>query len=174
MAGSYNGRAVPRAFRIVDVFTDRPLAGNQLAVVLDGDGMDPATMQAIAREFNFSETTFVTAAGVEGCDRAVRIFTPTRELPVAGHPIVGTALVLHDEGMVGTRMVLELGIGPTPVEIDAGNQAWMTFPPATFGTGRLDPTRLASAVTLANEDVRADLPAQVVSCGNEFVFLPLA
>jgi trans-2,3-dihydro-3-hydroxyanthranilate isomerase len=82
-------------FKIADVFTERPLAGNQLAVVLGADALDDGTMQAIAREFNFSETTFVTADSDPGCDWRVRIFTPDTELPMAGHPTVGTAEVLR-------------------------------------------------------------------------------
>src|SRR5439155_13068444 len=91
------------AFRLVDVFTDRPLAGNQLAVVLDAEGVDDGTMQGLAREFNFSETTFVLPATQSGCDVRVRIFTPVYELPMAGHPTVGTAVVLHAEGRIGER-----------------------------------------------------------------------
>src|SRR5918912_3073405 len=111
-------------FRLVDVFTERPFAGNQLAVLLDADAVEPARMQAIAREFNFAETTFVVASEHPGCDMRVRIFTPDEELPMAGHPTIGTALVLQAEARIGERVTFELGVGPTPVSID-GRRAEM-------------------------------------------------
>jgi trans-2,3-dihydro-3-hydroxyanthranilate isomerase len=161
-------------FRIVDVFTERPLAGNQLAVVLDADGLDEASMQAIAREFNFSETTFVTASADPGCDWRVRIFTPAYELPMAGHPTVGTAAVLRDEGIAGVRLVFELGVGPTPVEFRGGGLVWMTQPEARFLATVEDTALVASALSLAPEELRGDLPVEVVSCGNPFMLVPIA
>jgi trans-2,3-dihydro-3-hydroxyanthranilate isomerase len=161
-------------FRIVDVFTDRPLAGNQLAVVLDAEGLDQETMQAIAREFNFSETTFVMPTQQPGCDWRVRIFTPFVELPMAGHPTVGTAVVLRQEGMVGDQLTFELGVGPTPVAFDGEGLAWMTQPEARFVTTVDDRALVASALSLRPDDLRGDLPAQVVSCGNELLFVPLS
>ncbi len=162
------------SFKIVDVFTDRPLAGNQLAVVLDAGGLQTGSMQAIAREFNFSETTFVTPSQQAGCDWRVRIFTPLIELAMAGHPTVGTAVVLHELGMAGAEVVFELGVGPTPVAFDGDGLAWMTQPEATFGAIVEDRELLASALSLSPEEIRADLPTQVVSCGNEFLFVPLS
>jgi trans-2,3-dihydro-3-hydroxyanthranilate isomerase len=85
---------MPRRYEILDVFTDRPLAGNPLAVVLDTEGLDGGAMQRIAREFNLSETTFVLPAQNPAHTAAIRIFTPARELPFAGHPTVGTAVCL--------------------------------------------------------------------------------
>jgi trans-2,3-dihydro-3-hydroxyanthranilate isomerase len=160
-------------FRIVDVFTDRPLAGNQLAVVLDAQGLEPARMQAVAREFNFSETTFVLPATQPGCDWRVRIFTSVYELPMAGHPTVGTAVVLRSEGRLGARGVFELGVGPTPVETDGAGSAWMTQKEASFGPEVNDLRGLAAALRLREDDIRTDLPTQVVSTGNEFLMLPL-
>jgi trans-2,3-dihydro-3-hydroxyanthranilate isomerase len=161
-------------FKIVDVFTERPLAGNQLAVVLDAEGLDPASMQAVAREFNFSETTFVTSSQEQGCDWRVRIFTPLYELPMAGHPTIGTAVVLRQEGRIDSEVVLELGVGPTPVAFDSEGLAWMTQPEARFGQEVEDRELLASALSLTAQDLRHDLPAQVVSCGNEFLFVPIS
>jgi len=113
-----------RRFFILDVFTDRPLAGNQLAVVVDAEGLETAAMQAIAREFNFSETTFVLPAegGGDGTRRRVRIFTPGRELDFAGHPTIGTAWVLAEAGIVDRhgddgRVVLIENAGEVPVEL---------------------------------------------------------
>ncbi len=160
-------------FRIVDVFTDRALAGNQLAVVLGAEGLDGALMQAVAREFNFSETTFVMPATLEGCDWRVRIFTPTSELPMAGHPTIGTAVVLRQEGAIGERAVFELGVGPTPVEVD-GSVAWMTQREAEFLGTQADLDGLARALRLARDDILDSPPAQVVSTGNQFLLVPLA
>jgi trans-2,3-dihydro-3-hydroxyanthranilate isomerase len=161
-------------FRIVDVFTERPLAGNQLAVVLDADGLDEPSMQAIAREFNFSETTFVTASDDPGCDWRVRIFTPAYELPMAGHPTVGTAAVLRDEGIAGVRLVFELGVGPTPVEFGGDGLVWMTQPEARLLATVEDTALVASALSLSPEELRDDLPVEVVSCGNPFMLVPIA
>lgn len=107
---------MPRRYKIYDVFTDRPLTGNPLAVVLDADGLDGASMQAISREFNLSETAFVEPSANPAHSASVRIFTPTRELPFAGHPTVGTAICLARERFDGPGehdavVVLEEGIG---------------------------------------------------------------
>ncbi|HEX6350226.1 MAG TPA: PhzF family phenazine biosynthesis protein [Candidatus Dormibacteraeota bacterium] len=161
-------------FKILDVFTDRPLSGNQLAVVLDAERLDLNTMQALAREFNFSETTFVMPATQPGCDVRVRIFTPVNELPMAGHPTVGTAIVLHRQGVIGRQAVFELGVGPTPVELDAEGRAWMTQKEATFGPELEDRSGFAAALGLQADEVRSDLPTLAVSTGNQFLLLPLA
>src|SRR5216683_1633823 len=117
------------AYRLIDVFTDRPLAGNQLAVVLEAGGLSSELMQAIAREFNLSETTFVTPSSEPGCDWKVRIFTPDRELPMAGHPVVGTAMVLGREGLASGKLVFELGVGPTPVGVGSARPEMLQAPP---------------------------------------------
>ena len=103
-----------------DVFTDRRFGGNPLAVLTDARGLDDATMQAIAREFNFSETTFVTAPVDRRHTARVRIFTPGGELPFAGHPTVGTAFVLSSIGAApgADEVVFEEGVGPVHVRID--------------------------------------------------------
>jgi trans-2,3-dihydro-3-hydroxyanthranilate isomerase len=106
-----------RRYRIFDVFTDRPLAGNQLAVVLDADGLDTSAMQAIGREFNLSETVFVLPAANAAHTASVRIFTPAQELPFAGHPTVGAAVCLARERFAGASgqdavIVLEEAVGP--------------------------------------------------------------
>ena len=161
------------AFRLLDVFTDRPLAGNQLAVVLDAEGLEADRMQAIAREFNFSETTFVTASAVDGCDWRVRIFTPLMELPMAGHPTIGTAVVLEALGRAFERTVFELGVGPTPVRVRA---AWaeMDQQRPTFGAQHPDPAALAAALSIEAEEILATgLPVQSVSTGLAHVIVPV-
>lgn len=114
-----------RRFVTLDVFTARPHAGNPLAVVLDSEGLDSAAMQAIAREFNLSETVFVAPPANPAHRAAIRIFTPGQELPFAGHPTVGTAalLALRDaaEGRAADRLVLEEKVGLVPCAVTLGN-----------------------------------------------------
>ncbi|MBN9020551.1 MAG: PhzF family phenazine biosynthesis protein [Rhizobiales bacterium] len=118
-----------RRYAILDVFTSRPLAGNPLAVVLDAEGLDDARMQAIAAEFNLSETVFVLPPERSVHSAAIRIFTRTRELPFAGHPTVGTAILLGLEraaaGMGNGEMVmvLEEKIGPVRCGVSLAGEA---------------------------------------------------
>jgi trans-2,3-dihydro-3-hydroxyanthranilate isomerase len=173
---------VSREYRLVqvDVFTDRPLAGNPLAVVLAARGLADAEMQAIAREKNLAETTFVLPPTRSDCAARVRIFTPTRELPFAGHPTLGTAWVLATEGLLppGTRhLALEEGIGPVPVDFEGAPErpafVWMTHGEATFGPEAKDRAAIAAALGLDKADLRPDAPIQAVSTGNAFLFVPL-
>jgi trans-2,3-dihydro-3-hydroxyanthranilate isomerase len=132
----------------LDVFTEQPLAGNPLAVVLDGDGLDEGRMQAIAGELGLSETVFVTG----GASR-LRIFTPATELPLAGHPVVGASVELARRGLIpaeGTH-VFETGMGETPVSL-SGGKATMTQ--AAFDPGRaLEPEALAPLLGLGADEV---------------------
>jgi trans-2,3-dihydro-3-hydroxyanthranilate isomerase len=167
------------AFVQVDVFTDRPLTGNSLAVVLDGGGLAAEEMQAIAREMNLAETTFVFPSTRSDCAARLRIFTPGRELPFAGHPTLGTAWVLASRGLVppGTRrFALEEGIGPVPVELEGDPRrpsfVWMSQQAATFGP-ELDRPGVARALGLEASDLRPGAPVQPVSTGNSFVFVAL-
>ena len=175
---------MPRSYRYLhlDVFTDRRFAGNQLAVFLDGRGLTSGEMQTIATEMNFSESTFVLQPEAPGTDVRVRIFTPGAELPMAGHPTIGTAFALARAGVIGPsdpRVVFGLGVGPTPVDLtwtdDELSFAWMTQLPPTFGP-RLDAAdRAAAALRLPTEAVsRTDLPVQLVSCGVPYLIVPLA
>jgi len=104
-------------FYTLDVFTDQRFGGNPLAVVLDGDELDGPMMQTIAREFNLSETVFVLKPENEAHTARLRIFTPARELPFAGHPTVGTAILLAQLKDVEGAVVLEEGVGPVPVDV---------------------------------------------------------
>jgi trans-2,3-dihydro-3-hydroxyanthranilate isomerase len=151
-------------YSIVDVFAEAPFGGNPLAVVRDAARLDTATMQAIAREMNLSETTFVTA---EARDRAtVRIFTPYEEMPFAGHPTLGTAWVLSG----GNRpFTLALKAGEVPVHFENGC-AWMTPPPAKLGTGV--PARVAArSIGLAESDLDASIGPCYVTCGPKFLLV---
>jgi trans-2,3-dihydro-3-hydroxyanthranilate isomerase len=161
------------AYRIVDVFTERAFAGNQLAVVLDAEGLEPDRMQVIAREFNFSETTFVTPSAAAGCDWRVRIFTPNAELPMAGHPTIGTTVTLAALGRVAERTVLELGVGPTSVRVRPGWAEMDQRPPA-FGPEHPDPAALAEALSIGADDLAGpELPPQSVSTGLPHLMVPV-
>src|SRR5262245_58707633 len=103
-----------------DVFTDTPFEGNQLAVFTDARGLSAQQMQALAREMNFSESTFILPAEAQGTDIRMRIFTPGSELPMAGHPTIGSTFALAHEGVIAAgrnRFVFGLGVGPTTVEL---------------------------------------------------------
>lgn len=163
---------VPVPFRIVDVFTPRPLAGNQLCVVPDPAELDAEAMQAIAREIGFSETTFVTEAA--GDRYAMRIFTPGSELPFAGHPTLGTAFVLVSEGRISspTTQVVAAGEIPVQVDLDAGF-AWMTQLPAEFGAPFEERELIAGAIGLGAADLHEDLPISTVSTGLHITIVPV-
>jgi trans-2,3-dihydro-3-hydroxyanthranilate isomerase len=172
-----------RSYRYLhyDVFTDHLFGGNQLAVVLDGRGLSSAVMQAIAKEMNFSETTFVLPADRPDTDVRMRIFTPGDELPMAGHPTIGSTFALARAGVIESgraRFVFGLGIGPVPVTLEWHGDdlrfAWMTQPNPVFGELRIDPATAAAALSLPPQAVAdTDLPVQVVSCGVPFLFVPL-
>ena len=151
---------------IVDVFAETRYAGNQLAVVRDCAGLSAEAMQAIAREMNFSETTFVVE---ESATRAkVRIFTPGEELPFAGHPTIGTAWVL---GHRQPSYRLELAAGDVEVQFDgAAGIAWMTPPTPALGE-RFAPERAARLLGLKVADLDPTLPPQLVAIGPKFVFV---
>lgn len=160
------------AFRLVDVFTPRPLGGNQLCVVPDAGELDDGEMQAIAKEIGFSETTFVTEAA--GGRYAMRIFTPGRELPFAGHPTLGTAFVLVSEGRVSTPATQVIAAGEIPVEVDVeANTAWMTQLPAEFGPIFRDRELIASAIGLTTADLDPDHPVRTVSTGLPTTIVPV-
>ena len=165
--------------RWVDVFTQRALAGNPLAVVLEADGLSTAQMQAIARETNLSETTFVLPPEKRGHAAKVRIFTPYVELPFAGHPTVGTGWVLLDEGLVGSNadaFTLEEGVGPIPVRVDRGGGEvvlWMSHPPVRFGEVIEEREDMVAALRLRVGDLLPEAPIQIVSTGVPFVYVAL-
>lgn len=178
---------MPRSYRYLhyDVFTDHLFGGNQLAVVLDARGLDAGTMQAIANEMNFSETTFVLPAERPETDVRMRIFTPADELPMAGHPTIGSTFALAHTGAIAPgreRFVFGLNIGPTPVALtwDADTRstltfAWMTQLRPTFGAPLDDIAMAARALSLPTDAIAATgAPVRVVSCGVPFLFVPLA
>jgi len=161
-----------------DVFSSNPLEGNSLAVVSDARGLSDAAMQAIAKEMNLSETTFVfpRAAEIERQSGVrVRIFTVEEELPFAGHPTLGTAFALRGESGA-TEITLELNVGKVPVRFEetAGSPTFgeMTQVDPTFGV-RHDREAMARATGLRVEDFDSSLPIETVSTGLPYVVTPL-
>jgi trans-2,3-dihydro-3-hydroxyanthranilate isomerase len=171
-----------RKFFTLDVFTRRRFAGNPLAVVLDAQGLDGASMQSIAREFNLSETVFMLPPADKAHRAKLRIFTPARELPFAGHPTVGSAVLLNRiDGIAGKRNIMvEEGIGPVrctveAIDADSGSACFeLARLPAQTGSTS-PPAAMAAALGLGERDIGFDSfkPARW-SAGNEFTFVPLA
>jgi trans-2,3-dihydro-3-hydroxyanthranilate isomerase len=175
---------VPRSYRYLhyDVFTAELFGGNQLAVFLDGRGLAANAMQAIAKEMNFSETTFILPAEQRGTDFRLRIFTPSAELPMAGHPTIGSAFALARAGVLEPArkdFIFGLGLGPTPVAL-TWHGSDLTFASMTqrlpmFAKPIADPAGAARALGLPQAAVAgAGLPVQVVSCGLPYLMIPLA
>lgn len=168
----------PRSYRyrVVDVFTEEPLQGNALAVFPDACGMSDEIMQRIARELNLSETVFVLPPSRTDCVAALRIFTPSRELMFAGHPTVGTAFVLLDEGIVTSgrdHFSVEEKVGPVPVRLEHGHRPllWLTTPPIAFGP-TFDRKYCADLLGLRASDL-IDVPPQLGTAGNPTIFIAL-
>ncbi|MEN3330737.1 MAG: trans-2,3-dihydro-3-hydroxyanthranilate isomerase [Blastocatellia bacterium] len=171
------------SFIIADVFTEKQFGGNQLAVFTDATGLDTETMQNIAREMHFSETTFLFPPE-SGGDYRVRIFTPEQELPFAGHPLVGTGYVVAAERMKDwseptTTVILEANIGPITVEVNtqpphAGHTV-MTQPlPIVKGTIS-DVAALAQALSLDAAEIESTgLPVEAIHNGITVIIVPLA
>lgn len=172
-----------RRFYQLDVFTRRRYQGNPLAVVTDADGLSPARMQAIATEMNLSESVFVQKPTTNRALARLRIFTTRTELPLAGHPVIGTWFLLAELGVVpaqegAVHVQQQTGAGLLPVEIffEEGRPqlVTMTQRPARFRTARCNPRKLASALGLKAGDLHAKLPVEVVSTGIFNVMVPLA
>lgn len=161
-------------YLVVDVFTTEPLAGNPLAVFPDASDLDATTMQKIARELNLAETAFVLPATRPECAARVRIFTPSREMPFAGHPTIGTAFVLMQEGMVprsSHEFALEEAVGAIALRIESGSRPliWLRMPPTQEGRC-YDPTLWAEALGLKPHDLLPVAP-QLLNAGNPTVFV---
>lgn len=163
-----------------DVFTDRLFEGNQLAVFPDATSLSAQQMQTLTREMNFSESTFVLPAETADTDTRMRIFTPGSELPMAGHPTIGTTFALAHLGVIPAgkdRWVFGLGIGPTPVELtwqgSALDFAWMEQRSPEYR----EPVSRAEVIRACGIDPAAidatGLPIEEISCGNPFLFVPV-
>ncbi|MEG4396324.1 PhzF family phenazine biosynthesis protein [Microcoleus sp. BROC3] len=167
-------------FYIVDVFAESKYAGNQLAVFC-GAGvaeLSEAQMLLIAREINYSETTFIRSPHPRDGGYDVRIFTPKKELPFAGHPTLGTAFVLQQEIIRENvdRVILNLAVGQIPVTFNYHNESadilWMRQNPPSFGQV-LSAETLANVLNLEPDEIDANFPIQEVSTGVPFIIVPL-
>ena len=169
-------------FITADVFTDRPFGGNQLAVFPEAD-LAPELMQQLAAELHLSESVFVLPPENSAHTRRLRIFTPAMELPFAGHPTVGTAIILAETGQLGPidrrlDIIFEEEAGPVPVTIlrDENGRltATLTSPrvPSRL-PGTLDPALLAAAVGLKEAMLQTDVPPAIYSAGVSFAIIPV-
>ncbi|MBC7186203.1 MAG: PhzF family phenazine biosynthesis protein [Calditrichaeota bacterium] len=171
--------SAPVLLYIVDVFAEQRYSGNQLAVFRHAQHLSIEEMQLLAREMNFSESTFIVGESRAAESFPVRIFTPATELPFAGHPTLGTAFVIQQEVLAGERVPevsLDLPVGRIQVRFDYGEQGperlWMRQNPPVFGP-LVGKELVQRALGLADGDL-APLPAEVVSTGLPFIIAPLA
>jgi trans-2,3-dihydro-3-hydroxyanthranilate isomerase len=164
-----------------DVFTDKKFEGNQLAVFHDARGLTGEQMQTIAKEMNFSESTFVLPAEAAGTDARMRIFTPGTELPMAGHPTIGSTFALAELGVIKRgqeSFVFGLGVGPTKVELawerDRLSFAWMDQSLPKYHEPISPAGEIIRAVGLKPSSVEElGLPIEEISCGNAFLIIPV-
>ncbi|PSR55221.1 PhzF family phenazine biosynthesis protein [Adhaeribacter arboris] len=166
-------------YYLADVFTDEVFGGNQLAVFPVGEEVPEHLMQRIAKELNLSETTFVLPPVNPANDIKLRIFTPGKELPMAGHPTIGTAYVLLQQKLLlaegRNQVIFEEGVGNIPVTFKQDGQdlglITMSQPLPEFGQTVTDKQVLADLLSVEAEDIATELPAQVVSCGVPFFYV---
>lgn len=164
-------------YHLVDVFTKKALEGNALAVFPDARMLDDATMQAIAREMNLSETTFVLPPTQSNYAARVRIFTPNYEMVFAGHPTIGTAFVIQRKGLVPpgeAAFVLEENVGGVPVRIEAGENplTWLRTPAIERGK-QFDRAACAAALGLGEDDLLPNVPCELWTAGNPNIYVAL-
>ena len=165
-------------FFMVDVFADRPYSGNPLPVVIDTHGLSDETMQRIAAEMNFSETTFVQPRPEPDGSYSVRLFTPSREIAFAGHPILGTARVIRDVLLDGADAGVRLALAGRRVDVtfepeaDGSEIAWFHAPPIELGA-IAEPEPVARALGLRPQDIATRTPIQVASAGTAAMIVPL-
>jgi len=173
---------VKRRIYQLDVFTTKPYEGNPLAVVIDGDGISQKRMQAVAREMNLAETVFVQKPTSVRALARLRIFTTKEELPLAGHPVIGTWFLLAELGVVpaqkgSIRILQQTGAGVLPVEIlfrdGKPHLVMMTQKPGTFRMLRGSRASLTSALGLKANDFHPNLPVECVSTGISNLMVPL-
>jgi trans-2,3-dihydro-3-hydroxyanthranilate isomerase len=161
-------------FYILDVFSEKKYAGNQLAVFRDASAISGEEMQKIAREINFSETTFILSDVPDHGGFDVRIFTPKEEVPFAGHPTLGTAFVIHHALLHGAtdEVVLNLKVGQIPVTFGQDGYGWMKQVQPVFGQVHR-PADIADTISVDSSDIDVRFPVQEVSTGLPFFIVPL-
>ncbi len=167
---------MPVQFTLCDVFADQPFSGNQLAVFHNGTGVPDHAMAGLAREFAWSEITFVLPR--VGTIPRVRIWTPSEELPFAGHPVIGTAVVLAAEGLLEDEVgALELVVGRVEVAVHGVNRSGgigiMMQRAPIFGAILKHRARLAAALSLVEDDLAPGLESQIVSIGTNHLMVPV-
>jgi len=167
-----------QSFWIVDVFAEEKYAGNQLAVFTSAHNLSDVEMQQIAKEMNYSETTFILSEVMRDGGYDVRIFTPEEEVPFAGHPTLGTAFIIGKEIIKDKvdKIVLNLGIGQIPVKFYYKEKdtevLWMKQKNPIFGR-ILDSDTISEVLNLKSEDIDEKFPVQEVSTGLSFIIIPL-
>lgn len=170
------------SYILVDVFTDQPFGGNPLAVFKEEQVLSDEIMQNIAKELNLSETTFIFPSSSTDSDKQVRIFTPQVELPVAGHPTIGTAFALASEGWLNTEeglnnIILEEGVGKIEVLVhrkgDRIVKVEMKQPIPAFGRIFDDVEAAANLLSLSVKDIHTEVPIQSISSGVPFLYIPV-
>jgi trans-2,3-dihydro-3-hydroxyanthranilate isomerase len=165
-------------YLLFDVFAEQPFEGNQLAVFPEGDGVADEVMQRAANELNIAESIFLTRTGDPNVPARVRIFTPGREIPFAGHPTVGASVAIADVlGWIPheqTSFALEERVGEVAICIDRSAEtiAWLRTPAVTFGA-TFDRAACAEALTLSVDRLHPTLPVQVAGAGSPLPFIPL-
>ncbi len=161
---------------LLDVFTDRPFSGNQLAVFPEAEDLSADRMQRLANEINYSETVFLQSSEDDGADFEIRIFTPQSELPFAGHPTLGAAYavfhILDGRPSVKDRLRLKTKVGTIPLEKENGN-IWMRQNEPEFFDQYRDKAEIAAAVGLKPEEISDDFPIEEVSTGNTILIVPV-
>ena len=165
-------------FYIVDVFAEEKYAGNQLAVIIPKEKISDEKMQRLAKEMNYSETTFILSALEENDGYPVRIFTPAEEIPFAGHPTLGTAFIIQQEIIQKPveKVVLNLKVGPIPVTFsyhdNIPDEMWMKQIEPTF-LSAIDREKISRVLNLDSADIDERFPVQEVSTGTPFIIVPL-
>ncbi|MEL7565056.1 MAG: PhzF family phenazine biosynthesis protein [Dehalobacterium sp.] len=165
---------MPLTYYLVDVFAEAKYQGNQLAVFRNAGSLTSCEMQKIAKEINFSETTFIMSETKINNGYEVKIFTPDVEIPFAGHPTLGTAFILQQEikQEPSPCIILNLGVGQIPVTFTKDQELWMRQNQPTFGP-RVNPEIIADILTLNREDINPNFPVQEVSTGLPALIVPL-
>jgi trans-2,3-dihydro-3-hydroxyanthranilate isomerase len=160
----------------IDVFTDTPYTGNQLAVFPNADGLTGEQMQKLAKEINYSETTFILESDDPEADFGVRIFSINMEMPFAGHPVLGTAYAIRNLLDIWPQkqpvLRLKTKVGVIPLEESGGN-TWMTQNQPEFFAQYRDKELIAGLVNLSANDIADDLPMEEVSTGNNMLIVPV-
>jgi trans-2,3-dihydro-3-hydroxyanthranilate isomerase len=165
---------------LIDVFTGQAIGGNPLAVFPDADDFSQEEMQEIATALNLSETTFLQKSQNPGSDCTVRIFTPRCEVPMAGHPTIGTAFFILSQDLLAPkctgRLVFDLGVGPIVVEYEIADgepEGLMMHQPLPEFGAELEREGFAEALSLGPDDLDERFPVQLLSCGVPFIIVPL-